>query len=478
MIDLMNKNGLDLTQSGKNVVNTLYNNLYSLIVQLAEQRDYEAIYWVKETMRRLPWCKEKLRCYWLLHSIETWWGQMTRYSASCYCPRDSFLRHIPQLNNLFSDNKEILSFVQEMLQDLTDKEQTILSTKEETMKIITHRKVGSDACQIEIYSANGTYFNSVDMQELYEEENLYKTKTIGDIRITSYGAKSLLIQCNGVTILYTNDITYNFALRNSRMETYPQDLPRHYDIDILITDGVRMSYKNVKEALLEKDLRKKIKTIMNQYKYGVVLLEKTDFHRLEVFLSVMKYQDEKKRKVLVNDYIWNHCEMCSDTEGLVRYPRESSKYWGVDKKEFDDEVLPELKTNGFAIVGQEDDYHLKLGVSELDMSQTVLIYLKCDYLINKGAKGFSKSLYNFIHAHNWAIEYLPVETEWETLKKLCRNMELRFVILPNITESDVQLEDIRWCYDGYKKPEVITQSQKITKRVGNHDVVIDIEIKN
>lgn len=478
MIDLKNKNGLDLTQCNENVVNTLYNNLYSLIVQLAEQKDYEAIYWVMETMCRLPWCKERQRGQVFLRFLREWWKFMTFKDFTNIFFKDSFFS---QLEKRFSDNKEVLVFLQKMRQDVNDKKQEELSTMEQTMKIIIHRKVDSETCQIEIFSANGDYFNSFDLLAHYNEDNLYRTQNIGDIRITPYVAKSFLIQCDGVTILYLNNLTYNLSPKNRFFDEMPRNLERNYDVDILIADGEMKPYKEIKQAMLADDLRERIQSVMNKYKYGIILFNNVDYHRIRVCLNVMRQQDEK-RNVIVNGYTWCHYNFCkryiywSKTNKYVRIPN-AERFIHEDEKEFYDDVLPELVKNGFAMIVQESSDFNKYNdiVSQLDMSQTVLIYLKDDCYINKDSKCFSKSLYDFIHTHNWAIEYLPVAVEWEELKKLCVDLEQRYVILPNITETDVQIEGLRW---ERKNPEVITQSRKITKPVGNHGIIIDIEIKD
>ncbi len=164
-----------------------------------------------------------------------------------------------------------------------------------------------------------------------------KPFSIGDLHITplladhsAFDAYMLVIEGDGKKLLHTGD----FRLHGLKGQRTAEKFDRYRNqVDLLITEGTNLSYKNP-ITTEERKLEEAARVIMERFPYTFVLCSPTDFDRLSVFYRAA----ESKGSFFCDAYQMKLFEILrksgSDIDGLYDFSR--AKVYLEDLKEKDD----------------------------------------------------------------------------------------------------------------------------------------------
>ncbi|MCE5175498.1 MAG: MBL fold metallo-hydrolase [Bacteroidales bacterium] len=224
---------------------------------------------------------------------------------------------------------------------------------------------------------------------------------IGDIQVTpyfvshsAYDAFMFLIVADGKRILHTGDFRDHGYLGKGLLKTIRFHINRHGRVDFLITEGTMLSRLNEK-VKHENELKKDVSQIMKQYKNVFVLCSSTDMERLASFYAANNQMN--KRPFVCDDFQKSVLDIFTETAG-----KESSLFDFSDSYSFrkdNDKLLHWMQDKGFCMLVRAtdkfNDYISFLG-SQIDISNTVLIYSMWKEYINPGSKHAVKRYLDFV----------------------------------------------------------------------------------
>lgn len=201
--------------------------------------------------------------------------------------------------------------------------------------------------------------------------------TVGDIRITPffnchsiYDSYMFLIEVDGKRIWHTGDYRKHGYMGKGLIPT----LKRYAtNIDVLITEGTML--KRAEECIHEREVSRRMASVMEAFKYVVVLASATDIERL----ASIKESAKKAHKpwYICSGYlsrttrIFTRCE-ADVSKGLFEFRPQYVDGYG-DKK------IPTMKKRGFVLVtGVNNLDKAKEICEDLDPSEVLLIYSAWD----------------------------------------------------------------------------------------------------
>ena len=200
---------------------------------------------------------------------------------------------------------------------------------------------------------------------------------VGNIRITPffnchsiYDSYMFLIEVDGKRIWHTGDYRKHGYMGKGLIPT----LKRYAtNIDVLITEGTML--KRAEECIHEREVSRRMASVMEAFKYVVVLASATDIERL----ASIKESAKKAHKpwYICSGYlsrttrIFTRCE-ADVSKGLFEFRPQYVDGYG-DKK------IPTMKKRGFVLVtGVNNLDKAKEICEDLDSSEVLLIYSAWD----------------------------------------------------------------------------------------------------
>lgn len=199
---------------------------------------------------------------------------------------------------------------------------------------------------------------------------------VGDIRITPffnchsiYDSYMLLIEADGKRIWHTGDYREHGYMGKGLVPT----LKRYAtNIDVLITEGTML--KREDECIHEYEVSRRMASVMDAFKYVVVLASATDIERL----ATIKEAAKKARKDL---YICSGY-MKRTMQIFTRREAEASKGLFAFSPKFvgyEDSKIPAMQKKGFVLVtGVTHQAFVEKLCKNVDSSEVLLIYSSWD----------------------------------------------------------------------------------------------------
>lgn len=199
---------------------------------------------------------------------------------------------------------------------------------------------------------------------------------VGDIRITPffnchsiYDSYMLLIEADGKRIWHTGDYREHGYMGKGLVPT----LKRYAtNIDVLITEGTML--KREDECIHEYEVSRRMASVMDAFKYVVVLASATDIERL----ATIKEAAKKARKDL---YICSGY-MKRTMQIFTRREAEASKGLFAFSPKFvgyEDSKIPAMQKKGFVLVtGVTHQAFVEELCKNVDSSEVLLIYSSWD----------------------------------------------------------------------------------------------------
>lgn len=232
-----------------------------------------------------------------------------------------------------------------------------------------------------------------------------KAFMIGDIRITPfynchsiYDSYMFLIEANGKRIWHTGDYREHGYLGKGLIPT----LKRYAtDIDVLITEGTML--KRDDECIHEHEVSRRMASVMNAFKYVIVLASSTDIERLAAIKEAAKHAN--KPLYINGGYMNRTMKIFSEREseiskGLFEFHPKFVK--------FDDPKLPTMRKRGFVLIsGVNQLAQVEEICQGLNQNDVLFIYSSWDgyykdpaqVAINPRYKAFREAFTNVIDIH-------------------------------------------------------------------------------
>ena len=264
---------------------------------------------------------------------------------------------------------------------------------------------------------------------------------VGDIRITPffnchsiYDSYMLLIEADGKRIWHTGDYRKHGYMGKGLIPT----LKRYAtDIDVLITEGTML--KRDDECIHERVVSRKMASVMDAFKYVVVLASATDIERL----AAIKEAAKKAHKDL---YICGGY-MKRTMRIFTRREAEASKgLFAFHPKyvSYDDKKIPAMQKKGFVLVaGVMQRAFVEDLCEDLDPSEVLFIYSSWDGYYkdpelvkeNPRYKLFRDAFHNVVDIHTSG------HADRKTIKEVIETVKPKEVICIH-KEADASLESL------------------------------------
>lgn len=196
--------------------------------------------------------------------------------------------------------------------------------------------------------------------------------SIGDIQITPYcvdhsacDSYMFLIEGDGKRILHTGD----FRMHGFRGKALPTLLDKRIGrVDALITEGTTLS-REAAEPMTEKELQRRVKEYLAQYKYVFALCASTNLERICAFSKAVP-----RGKYFICD------KYQAELLDLFEYyygANGSPWYRNIKKTVYGDNILNALQERGFLMTVRDNRAFRKI-IARFDRSQSVLLYSMWD----------------------------------------------------------------------------------------------------
>lgn len=266
---------------------------------------------------------------------------------------------------------------------------------------------------------------------------------VGDIRITPffnchsiYDSYMLLIEADGKRIWHTGDYRMHGYMGKGLIPTL-----RRYatDIDILITEGTMLSRDD--ECIHEREVSRRMASVMDAFKYVVVLASATDIERL----ASIKEAAKKARKDL---YICSGY-MKRTMQIFTRREAEASKgLFAFHPKYVRNEDLKKLtkQKKGFVLVtGVTHQAFVEELCQNLDPSEVLLIYSSWDgyykdpeqVKVNPRYKLFRDAFQNVVDIHTSG------HADRKTIKQFIETVNPQKAIIGIHKDAEQTLESLK-----------------------------------
>ena len=266
---------------------------------------------------------------------------------------------------------------------------------------------------------------------------------VGDIRITPffnchsiYDSYMLLIEADGKRIWHTGDYRMHGYMGKGLIPTL-----RRYatDIDILITEGTMLSRDD--ECIHEREVSRKMASVMDAFKYVVVLASATDIERL----ASIKEAAKKARKDLCicSGYMKRTMQI------FTRREAEASKgLFAFHPKYVRNEDLKKLtkQKKGFVLVtGVTHQAFVEELCQNLDPSEVLLIYSSWDgyykdpeqVKVNPRYKLFRDAFQNVVDIHTSG------HADRKTIKQFIETVNPKKAIIGIHKDAEQTLESLK-----------------------------------
>ena len=266
-----------------------------------------------------------------------------------------------------------------------------------------------------------------------------KSFNVGDIRITPffnchsiYDSYMLLIEADGKRIWHTGDYREHGYMGKGLMPTLKCYAT---NIDVLITEGTMLSRDD--ECIHEREVSRRMASVMDAFKYVVVLASATDIERLASIKEAAK--KAHKPWYICSGYlnrttrIFTRCE-AEISKGLFEFHPQYIEGYG-DKK------IPTMKKRGFVLVAGVNNLDRAKEICEdIDLSEVLLIYSSWDGYYknpeqvkqNPAYKMFREAFPNVVDIHTSG------HADRKTIKKVIEIVNPKEVIVIH-KEADAQL---------------------------------------
>ena len=266
-----------------------------------------------------------------------------------------------------------------------------------------------------------------------------KSFNIGNIRITPffnchsiYDSYMLLIEADGKRIWHTGDYREHGYMGKGLVPTLKCYAT---DIDVLITEGTMLSRDD--ECIHEREVSRRMASVMDAFKYVVVLASATDIERLASIKEAAK--KAHKPWYICSGYlnrttrIFTRCE-AEVSKGLFEFHPQYVEGYG-DKK------IPTMKKRGFVLVAGVNNLDRANEICEdIDLSEVLLIYSSWDGYYknpeqvkqNPAYKMFREAFPNVVDIHTSG------HADRKTIKKVIETVKPKEVICIH-KEADAQL---------------------------------------
>lgn len=265
-----------------------------------------------------------------------------------------------------------------------------------------------------------------------------KSFEVGDIRITPffnchsiYDSYMFLIEAEGKRIWHTGDYREHGYLGKGLMPTL-----RRYatDIDVLITEGTMLNRDD--ECIHEHEVSRRMASVMDAFKYVVVLASSTDIERLAAVKEAAKRAN--KPLYINGGYMNRTMKIFTEREGKLSkglfefHPRYVKT---------DDSKLPVMRKNGFVLIsGVNQLAQVKEICRGLNANDVLLIYSSWDGYYKDAAQIALNPLYKeFREAFSNVVDiHTSGHASRETICKVIETVRAREVICIH-KEADAML---------------------------------------
>ena len=259
---------------------------------------------------------------------------------------------------------------------------------------------------------------------------------IGDIKVTPflnchsiYDSYMFLIEADGKRIWHTGDYREHGYLGKGLFPTL-----RKYatDIDVLITEGTML--KREDRCIHEREVSRKMASVMQAFKYVFVLASATDIERL----AAIKEAAKNTQKPLC---IWSLFMKRTMQLFTERESKRSRGLFSFAPLFYSDRLYGKLKRRGFAmIVGTSQRDRVKGLLGKLPQEETLLIYSSWDgyyrmpeqVKVNPTYKEFRELFRNVVDVHTSG------HADRATIKKVIETVKPKKVICIH-KEADAEL---------------------------------------
>jgi ribonuclease J len=257
----------------------------------------------------------------------------------------------------------------------------------------------------------------------------------------------LLIEADGKRIWHTGDYRMHGYMGKGLIPTL-----RRYatDIDILITEGTMLSRDD--ECIHEREVSRRMASVMDAFKYVVVLASATDIERL----ASIKEAAKKARKDLYicSGYMKRTMQIFTRREaeaskGLFSF---HPKYVGYKNAEIP--ALPTMRKKGFVLISgvMQQAFALDL-CEELDPSEVLFIYSSWDgyykdpeqVKVNPRYKMFRDAFQNVVDIHTSG------HADRKTIKQVIEAVNPKEAIIGIHKDKGQNLKSIELCEELQEK---------------------------
>ena len=266
-----------------------------------------------------------------------------------------------------------------------------------------------------------------------------KSFNIGDIRITPffnchsiYDSYMLLIEADGRRIWHTGDYREHGYMGKGLVPTLKCYAT---NIDVLITEGTMLRRDD--ECIHEREVARRMASVMDAFKYVVVLASATDIERL----ASIKEASKKARKDLYicggymrqTMHIFTRCE-AETSKGLFEFHPMYVGQRNMYK-------VPVMRKKGFVLVAgvMQQDFVEEL-CEDLDPSEVLFIYSAWDGYYKDPAQVMENPLYKMFRDKfsNVVDIHTSGHADRKTIKKVVETVNPKEVIVIH-KEVDAQL---------------------------------------
>lgn len=255
-----------------------------------------------------------------------------------------------------------------------------------------------------------------------------KSFVVGDIRITPffnchsiYDSYMFLIEADGKRIWHTGDYRDHGYLGKGLFPTL-----RRYatDIDVLITEGTML--KREDECIHENEVSRRMASVMDAFRYVVVLASSTDIERLAAIKEAAK---RANKPLYINGGYMNRT-MKIFTEREAQISKGLFEFHPKFVK-IDDPKLPTMRKNGFVLISGVNQLPQVNEICHgLDSNDVLFIYSSWDgyykdpaqVAINPRYKAFRDAFTNVIDIHTSG------HASKETIHKVIKTIQPKEII--------------------------------------------------
>lgn len=258
---------------------------------------------------------------------------------------------------------------------------------------------------------------------------------IGDITVIPYfvshsapDAYMFVVECDGKRVLHTGDFRDHGYRGKGLLPTINKYIVRR-KIDVLITEGTMLSRDDCR-LMTENELKYKAIELFRRHRNLFVMCSSMDADRLASFYQAAL---STGKLFVVDGFQWKVLETIEKTLGsqsnLYRFP--ARRYFAKHI----DEIQQAARKEGFVMMVRNNKRcreFIDAIYPTLKPEETCFLYSQFLGYIMKEHGAFQQSTYDFVHSHDWHIEYLHTSghASREALAAVCCTVNPRLAIIP------------------------------------------------